>query len=80
MTISQGEIEQIAVARSQQLQGSNGLISLFIPILALSFAAIFIRLSERELSAVATMFNRFSVATLILKLLNLFKTLSDRQS
>lgn len=65
---------------SQRIQGSIGLISLFFAILALSFAAIFIRLSERELSPVATIFNRFWVAALILGLRNLIKFLTERHS
>jgi len=56
-----------------------GLISLFLAILALSFAAIFIRLSEREIGPVATIFNRFWIATLILGVWNVLKALSDRQ-
>jgi drug/metabolite transporter (DMT)-like permease len=77
---SQEQIEQTPGAIAQRLQGSMGLISLFLAILALSFAAIFIRLSERELGPVATIFNRFWVATAILGLGNLFKTLSERHS
>ena len=56
------QIEQTSGAIGQGLQGSIGLISLFLAILALSFAAIFIRLSEQELGPVATIFNRFWVA------------------
>jgi len=56
---SQEQIEQTPGAIAQRLQGSIGLISLFLAILALSFAAIFIRLSERELGPVATIFNRY---------------------
>jgi drug/metabolite transporter (DMT)-like permease len=77
---SQEQIEQTPGAIAQRLQGSIGLISLFIAIFALSFAAIFIRLSERELGPVATIFNRFWVATAILGLGNLFKTLRERHS
>jgi drug/metabolite transporter (DMT)-like permease len=58
----------------------GGLFSLFLAILALSFAAIFIRLSERELSPVATIFNRFWIATIILGLLNAFQATRNRQS
>jgi drug/metabolite transporter (DMT)-like permease len=54
--------------------------TLFLAILALSFAAIFIKLSERELGPVATIFNRFWVATLILGFGNVVKTLSERHS
>jgi drug/metabolite transporter (DMT)-like permease len=57
-----------------------GLTTLFLAILALSFAAIFIKLSERELGPVATIFNRFWVATLILGFGNVVKTLSERHS
>lgn len=77
---SQQQIERTPVAIAPQLQGSIGLISLFLAILALSFAAIFIRLSERELGPVATIFNRFWVAALILGLGNAIKTLSERNS
>ena len=76
----QEQIEQTPGAIAQRLQGTIGLISLFLAIFALSFAAIFIRLSERELGPVATIFNRFWVATAILGLGNLFKTLSERNS
>lgn len=72
LKLSQPQIEQTPAAL--------GLISLFMAILALSFAAIFIRLSERELGPVATIFNRFWVATLILGLGNVLKTLSERHS
>lgn len=77
---SQPQIEQKPGAIAQRLQGSIGLISLFLAIFALSFAAIFIRLSERELGPVATIFNRFWVATAILGLGNLFNTLRERHS
>jgi drug/metabolite transporter (DMT)-like permease len=77
---SQEQIEQTSGAIGQRLQGSIGLISLFLAIFALSFAAIFIRLSERELGPVATIFNRFWVATAILGLGNLFNTLRERHS
>ena len=77
---SQPQIEQTPGAIAQRLQKTIGLISLFLAIFALSFAAIFIRLSERELGPVATIFNRFWVATVILGLGNLFKTLSERHS
>ncbi|HEY9819907.1 MAG TPA: EamA family transporter, partial [Candidatus Sericytochromatia bacterium] len=77
---SQPQIEQTPGAIAQELQGSIGLTSLFLAILALSFAAIFIRLSERELGPVATIFNRFWVATAILGLGNLFNTLRERHS
>lgn len=73
-------LERKPDAVAQQLPRSLKLISLFLAIFALSFAAIFIRLSERELGPVATIFNRFWVATLILGLGNLFKTLSKRHS
>lgn len=77
---SQQQIEQTPGAIAQELQGSIGLITLFLAIFALSFAAIFIRLSERELGPVATIFNRFWVATAILGLGNLFNTLRERHS
>ncbi|HAX79864.1 MAG TPA: EamA family transporter [Cyanobacteria bacterium UBA11372] len=74
------KIEQTPSAIAQELPSSIGLFSLFLAVFALSFAAIFIKLSERELGAVATIFNRFWVATIILGLLNFFKTLSNLQS
>ena len=77
---SQPQIEQTPGAIAHRLQGSIGLITLFLAIIALSFAAIFIRLSERELGPVATIFNRFWVATAILGLGNLFNTLRERHS
>jgi len=77
---SQPQIEQTPSAIAQELQGSFGLISLFLAILALSFAAIFIRLSERELGPVATIFNRFWVATVILGLGKVFETFRERHS
>ncbi|MEG3988258.1 DMT family transporter [Microcoleus sp. S28C3] len=75
---SQQQIEQTPGAIAQPLQGSIGLTSLFLAILALSFAAIFIRLSERELGPVATVFNRFWVATIILGLGKVFETFRER--
>ncbi len=77
---SQQQIEQTPGAIGQGLQGIIGLTSLFLAILALSFAAIFIRLSERELGPVATIFNRFWVATVILGLGKVFETLRERHS
>lgn len=76
----QQQIEATPVAFVQRLQGSIGLISLFLAVLALSFAAIFIRLSERELGPIATIFNRFWVAALILGLGNVFQRLNERHS
>lgn len=80
LKLSQQQIAQIPVTLAQQRQRSLGLISLFLAILALSFAAIFIRLSEQELGSAATIFNRFWVATLILGLGNAFKILSEKYS
>ncbi len=77
---SQQPTNRISGDFPQQLPGSIGLISLFFAILALSFAAIFIRLSERELGPVATIFNRFWIAALILGLGNVIQTLRERQS
>jgi len=57
-----------------------GLTSLFLAVLALSFAAIFIRLSEQELGPIATIFNRFWIATLILGLVSVFQSLGNRPS
>ena len=46
------------------------LSALLIALIALSFAAIFIKLSEQEISPIATMFNRLWIATIILGGLN----------
>jgi len=75
MTIEQ----ELSRPQIEQTPAALGLISLFLAILALSFAAIFIRLSEREIGPVATIFNRFWIATLILGVWNVLKALSDRQ-
>ncbi len=80
LNLSQQHIERTSSAIAPRLEGSIGLLSLFLAILALSFAAIFIRFSELELGPVATIFNRFWVAALILGLGNLLKTLSERHS
>jgi drug/metabolite transporter (DMT)-like permease len=71
---------RLSQIQSDRTPAVLGLMTLFLAILALSFAAIFIRLSERELGPVATIFNRFWVATLILGLGNVIKTLSERHS
>jgi drug/metabolite transporter (DMT)-like permease len=71
---------KLSQIQSDRTPAVIGLTTLFLAILALSFAAIFIRLSERELGPVATIFNRFWVATLILGLGNVLKTLSKRHS
>lgn len=71
---------KLSQIQSDRTPAAIGLTTLFFAILALSFAAIFIRLSERELGPVATIFNRFWVATLILGLGNVLKTLSERYS
>jgi drug/metabolite transporter (DMT)-like permease len=75
MTIEQ----ELSRPQIEQTPAALGLISLFLAILALSFAAIFIRLSEREIGPVATIFNRFWIATVILGVWNVLKALSDRQ-
>jgi drug/metabolite transporter (DMT)-like permease len=71
---------RLSQIQSDRTPAVIGLTTLFLAILALSFAAIFIKLSERELGPVATIFNRFWVATLILGLGNVLKTLSERHS
>jgi drug/metabolite transporter (DMT)-like permease len=71
---------KLSQIQSDRTPAVIGLTTLFLAILALSFAAIFIKLSERELGPVATIFNRFWVATLILGLGNVIKTLSERHS
>jgi len=71
---------RLSQIQSDRTPAVIGLTTLFLAILALSFAAIFIKLSERELGPVATIFNRFWVATLILGFGNVIKTLSERHS
>jgi drug/metabolite transporter (DMT)-like permease len=71
---------RLSQIQSDRTPAVIGLTTLFLAILALSFAAIFIKLSERELGPVATIFNRFWVATLILGFGNVVKTLSERHS
>jgi drug/metabolite transporter (DMT)-like permease len=71
---------RLSQVQSDRTPAVIGLTTLFLAILALSFAAIFIKLSERELGPVATIFNRFWVATLILGFGNVVKTLSERHS
>ena len=71
---------KLSQIQSDRTPAAIGLTTLFFAILALSFAAIFTRLSERELGPVATIFNRFWVATFILGLGNVLKTLSERYS
>lgn len=58
------------------------LFAIFTAIVALSLAAIFIRLSERELGPFATIFNRFWIAFIVLWLLNQSRARSqpDEQS
>jgi drug/metabolite transporter (DMT)-like permease len=72
------KIEQIKIEK-KTVEVKTGFASLFLAVFALSFAAIFIKLSERELSPVATIFNRFWIATLILGLWNGFKAFGNKQ-
>ncbi|MEQ9550462.1 MAG: DMT family transporter [Coleofasciculus sp. G3-WIS-01] len=75
------------IQKTQQLQLSQSpinpsptmmaLFAIFTAIVALSLAAIFIRLSERELGPFATIFNRFWIAFLVLWLLNQSKARSQ---
>ncbi len=53
-------------------------ILLTIGLVALSFTAIFIKLSVREISANATVFNRLWIATLVFGLWNLFSRKGDQ--
>lgn len=54
------------VVVKQSNLSSQSLVSLLIALIALSFAAIFIKLSEQEISAVSTVFNRLWIAAIIL--------------
>lgn len=52
--------------KSNQLSSDNiGIIALFLALIALSFAAIFIKLCEQEISPNGTVFNRLWIATVI---------------
>ncbi|MFB2881636.1 DMT family transporter [Floridanema aerugineum] len=57
-------------AITQILPNWLALVSLFIGIVGISFAAIFIKLSESELSPYATIFNRLWISTASLGLVN----------
>ncbi|NEO40898.1 MAG: DMT family transporter [Moorea sp. SIOASIH] len=48
------------------LSMKGSLASLLIALIALSFAAIFIKLSEQEISAISTVFNRLWIAAILL--------------
>jgi len=63
MTQKLSQIQQSGEGSSDVLP----LISMLIAIVALSLAAIFIKLSERELGPFATIFNRFWVAYIVLR-------------
>jgi drug/metabolite transporter (DMT)-like permease len=56
------------------------IVSLVIGLVATSFAPIFIRLSEGELSPYATIFNRFWIATVVLSVWHGFSILRSQQS
>ena len=56
------------------------LVSLFIGIIGISFAAIFIKLSESELSPYATIFNRLWISTAGLGLVNGIQAIRQRYS
>ncbi|MGD1702673.1 DMT family transporter [Dapis sp. BLCC M229] len=58
--------------QSQQLEkkGPTSIASLFVALLAISSSAIFIRLSEGEISSNATVFDRVAIATVIFGLWN----------
>jgi drug/metabolite transporter (DMT)-like permease len=58
----------------------KALVSLFIALVALSFAAIFIRLSELEIGSNATIFNRLWIATLFFGLWNSIKKIQAEES
>ena len=57
------EVEAVEVSNPAP---SSALIPLFIGIMILSCSAIFTRLSEQELSPLATIFNRFWIASVVL--------------
>lgn len=65
---------------TQILPNWLALVSLFIGILGISFAAIFIKLSESELSPYATIFNRLWISTASLGLVNGIQVIRRRYS
>jgi drug/metabolite transporter (DMT)-like permease len=72
-----GQISLESVGKSPTI---TALVSLFIALVALSFAAIFIRLSELEISSNATIFNRLWIATLFFGLWNSIKQIQTEDS
>ncbi|XWK86819.1 MAG: DMT family transporter [Phormidium sp.] len=67
-------------AQTQILPNWLALVSLFLGIVGISFAAIFIKLSESELSPYATIFNRLWISTAILGLVNGIQGIRRRYS
>ncbi|MGB3404980.1 MAG: DMT family transporter [Microcoleaceae cyanobacterium] len=49
-----------------EIENLVAFLALFVGVIAISFAAIFIKFSEAELSSTATVFNRLWIATLVL--------------
>ena len=64
------KLERISLESVGKSPTVTALVSLFVALVALSFAAIFIRLSELEISSNATIFNRLWIATLFFGLWN----------
>ena len=58
------KLAEAVVNEERQLPVPAAILSLFIALLTLSLAAIFIRFSEVELSSNATVFNRMWIATI----------------
>jgi drug/metabolite transporter (DMT)-like permease len=62
---SQPNLEENDLKKVEQLPTLSALVLLFIALIALSLAAIFIRFSEMEISSNATVFNRLWIAMTI---------------
>jgi drug/metabolite transporter (DMT)-like permease len=73
-------LDQKGLKQVEHLPALIALVSLFIALIALSLAAIFIRLSEVELGSNATVFNRLWIATMIFGFWNGIKQIKLYQS
>jgi drug/metabolite transporter (DMT)-like permease len=74
------KLEQTSLESVGKSPTVKALVSLFIALVALSFAAIFIRLSELEIGSNATIFNRLWIATLFFGLWNSIKKIQAEES
>ncbi|EFA73348.1 Putative uncharacterized protein [Raphidiopsis brookii D9] len=72
------KLEQKSLDSVGKLPRVTALVSLFTALVALSFAAIFIRLSELEIGSNATIFNRLWIATLFFGLWNSIKQIQAK--